>query len=620
MSAEPLQHSDNAAKPRGRRGSAPLAAPVLRAEAGRDEPGREAPGREAPGREAPGRQEGRRARRMRERLASAGMRRAGWRFWRSPLLRRVLLVNLVVVAIPVLGLLYLKQYRSSLIQSELDAMATQGRVFALALGATAVLADQSGRERLVPELTRHQIRLLLTETGLRGRLYAPLEEGGQLLVDSFTLAGPNGVITVTELSPEQEPSLLDRLLAFVDSLFEWLPGTEDLPAYAEGPTQSAEDYPEVVAALSGGDAGAARRGARGQLVLSQAVPVQRYRQVLGALLLTKDGSAIEQAVAQRRIDVLVIFAIATSVMVLLSLYLAGTIARPIRNLARAADRVKSGKGKRQPLPDYTRRRDEIGELGRALTAMTDALWARLDAIEGFAADVAHEIKNPLTSLKSAVETITRLEDPERIKKLLAIVLDDVHRLDRLITDISDASRVDAELARAESEPVELRSLLEALVEVHRMAAGEEGPDFVLDLPAGDLTVVGLEGRLGQVFRNIIVNALSFSPPGSTIRISCRRGDGWLETVIEDQGPGIPEGKFDAIFSRFYSERPEGEKFGTHSGLGLSISRQIVEANRGRIHAENYRDDSGAVAGARFVIRLPAFTRPSSRGQTRSRRP
>jgi len=544
-------------------------------------------------------------------------RRAGWRFWRSPLLRRVLLVNLVIVAIPVLGLLYLKQYRESLIQAELDAMATQGRVFALALGATAVLADQSGRELLVPELTRHQIRLLLTETGLRARLYAPFEDGGELLVDSYQLEGPNGVIVVTELTPENEPDWLDRLVAFIDGLFVWLPGTEDLPVYAEGPTQTAADYPEVMTALFGGDEGAARRSPGGKLVLTMAVPVQRYRQVLGALLLSKDGGAIEQAVAQRRIDVLVIFAGAAAAMVLLSLYLAGTIARPIRHLARAADQVKSGKGKKIPLPDYSRRRDEIGELGRALTAMTDALWARLDAIEGFAADVAHEIKNPLTSLRSAVETVTRLKDPARIKQLLAIILDDVQRLDRLITDISDASRVDAELARAETELVDLRRLLEALVEVHRMAAGETGPRFELQLAAQDLTVLGLEGRLGQVFRNVIANAVSFSPAGGTIRIAAQRSGEWVETTLDDEGPGIPEGKFEEIFNRFYSERPEGEKFGTHSGLGLSISRQIVEAHRGQIRAENRTDGEGRVLGARFVVRLVAAPR---RASPRSRRP
>lgn len=554
------------------------------------------------------------AQRTQETLARAAGR-SGWRFWRSPILRRVLLVNLVVVAIPVLGLLYLKQYRESLIQAELEAMATQGRVFALTLGAYAVLTDETGRERLVPELTRSQIRLLLTQTGLRGRLYGPLEEdGGELLVDSYQLAGPNGVIVVTELDPPADPDLLERALAFIEGLFQWLPGTEDLPPYQEGATQTAADYPEVMTALLGSTEGTAWRGPNGELILSQAVPVQRYRQVLGGLLLTKDGSAIEQAVAQRRTDVLLVFGVALSVTVLLSLYLAGTIARPIRALARAADQVKSGKGKKIPLPDYSRRRDEIGELGRALTAMTDALWARLEAIEGFAADVAHEIKNPLTSLKSAVETLSRLEDPARIRKLLAIIVDDVHRMDRLISDISDASRLDAELARAEAEPVDLARLLEALLEVHRMAADEAEVTFEFQpTPRQDLTVPGLEGRLAQVFRNIIVNAVSFSPPGGRILLTCRRDGKEVETTIEDQGPGIPDDKVEAIFDRFFSDRPEGEKFGTHSGLGLSISQQIVEAHHGRIWAENRLDSEGRVRGARFVVRLPAArSQPSTR--------
>ncbi len=558
---------------------------------------------------------------------SRSARPAGWRFWRSPTLRRVLLVNLVVLAIPVFGLLYLKQYRESLIQAEMEAMATQGRVFALSLGATAVLADQTGRERLVPELTRHQVRLLLTETGLRGRLYAPFEQGGILLVDSYQLAGPNGVIVVDPLVPQEEPGLLDRVLAFIDGLFAWLPGTEDLPAYEDGATQTAADYPEVLAALFGGQEGQARRGRDGKLVLTMAVPVQRYRQVLGALLLTKDGNAIERSVAARRVDVLVIFGVALTVTVLLSLYLAGTIARPIRTLARAADRVKSGKGKKIPLPDYSRRRDEIGELGRALTSMTDTLWTRVDAIEGFAADVAHEIKNPLTSLRSAVETVMRLDDPARIKQLLAIILDDVNRMDRLITDISDASRLDAELARAEAEPFDLRRLLEALVEVHSMSSGETGPRFQIDLAPQDLTVTGLEGRLGQVFRNIIVNAMSFSPPGGTIRLTAQRDGESILTTVEDEGPGIPEDKLEAIFDRFYSSRPEGEKFGTHSGLGLSISKQIIEAHRGRLWAEN-RVEGDRVLGARFLVRLPAArpqpttrgaTRPTTKPQTRGRK-
>ena len=583
---------------------------------------------------------GRAATRAQGERPSRAARPAGWRFWRSPILRRVLLVNLIVAAIPVFGLLYLKQYRESLIQAELEAMATQGRVFALSLGATAVLADQSGRERLVPELTRHQIRLLLTETGLRGRLYAPFEEGsGILVIDSYQLAGQQGVIVVDPLTPEVRPDLLDRVLAFIDGLFEWLPGTADLPPYEDGATQTAADYPEVLSALFGEQQGAARKARDGALMLNMAVPVQRYRQVLGALLLTKDASAIDRAVAARRVDVLVVFGVALTVTVLLSLYLAGTIARPIRALARAADKVKSGKGKKIPLPDYSRRRDEIGELGQALTSMTDVLWTRVDAIEGFAADVAHEIKNPLTSLRSAVETVARLEDPARIKQLLAIILDDVNRMDRLITDISDASRLDAELARAEAEPVDLRRLLEALVEVHSMGAGAGGPRFVLDLAPQDLTVTGLEGRLGQVFRNIIVNAMSFSPPGGTLTLTARRDGDSVVTTIEDEGPGIPPDKAEAIFDRFFSSRPEGEKFGTHSGLGLSISKQIVEAHRGRIWAENRVEGGGLdrvgldqvgldqvgqerVLGARFVVRLPAAPtqpRPQTRGAQRTTR-
>ncbi len=531
----------------------------------------------------------------------------GWRFWRSPMLRRILTLNLIALCIPIIGLLHLSQYRDSLIQAELKAMETQGGVFALALGATSVLADRSGRERLVPELTRHQLRLLLTEAGLRARLYGPVDRRGVMMVDSYQLPGPNGVITVRPLQPQDEQSLSEGLLGFLDGLFDWLPG-ENLPLYEEGATRTAADYPEVEMALKGEATGAARRGPRGELILTMAVPVQRYRQVLGALLLSRDGAGITEAVDDRRGDVLIVFAVAFSITVLLSLYLAGTIARPIRNLARAADRVKSGKGKKISLPDYANRKDEIGELGRALSAMTDALWARLDAIEGFAADVSHEIKNPLTSLKSAVETVARISDPARREQLLQIILDDVGRLDRLITDISEASRVDAEMARADSETVDLLHLLQALVQIQSVGHRGKGPRFVIVAPRNSarVKVRGLEGRLGQIFRNIITNAVTFAPPGSDVRLLLKREGDMVEVRIEDQGPGIPDDKLEAIFSRFYTERPEDEKFGTHSGLGLSISKQIVEAHHGEIWAENRLGADGKVEGARFVVRLHAY--------------
>jgi two-component system, OmpR family, sensor histidine kinase ChvG len=241
----------------------------------------------------------------------------------------------------------------------------------------------------------------------------------------------------------------------------------------------------------------------------------------------------------------------------------------------------------------------------ALNEMTSALWQRLDAIERFAADVAHEIKNPLTSLKSAVETAARVKDPEQQKRLMAIILEDVGRIDRLIGDISGASRLDAELSRAETEPVDIAVLLRALVDLHDATAKPGAPRVVLDLADHrPLIVPGLENRLGQVFRNVIANAMSFSPPDGTIRLAAARRGKVVEVAIDDFGPGIPEDKLEAIFERFYSERPKGEKFGTHSGLGLSISRQIVNAHNGTVTAQNRRNRDGQVVGARFIIRLP----------------
>jgi len=533
--------------------------------------------------------------------------------WHSTLTRRILLVNVLVLFIPILGLLHLDQYRHSLVASALESLRLQGRAFSLSLGSTAVVVDQNGEERLLPEMTRHLMRVLLADTGVRARVFAPT---GELLADSFLLTGSGGIVQVIELPPPSDDSLFTELTTTYDRIIDWIPGMENLPRYREAAIQLAEDYPEVGAALAGDSGGAFRADARGRLVLSVAVPVQRYRKVLGALMLSKGGDDVTKAVYARRLDILVVFAIALAATVLLSIYFASTLARPIRRLALSAVQVRYGKGRRFEIPDFTKREDEIGDLSGALREMTEALWSRLDAIEGFAADVAHEIKNPLTSLRSAVETVSRVEDPEQQKKLMSIILDDVQRLDRLISDISDASRLDAELSRAESETVDLGLLLETLVEVIGATLPETGPRIVLALPhlpdRDGLNVAGIEGRLGQVFRNLINNAVSFSPPGGAIRVVVGRNPSWIEARVEDDGPGLPEGKLDAVFERFYSERPRSEKFGTHSGLGLSISRQIVEAHGGTIHAENRIDPiSRQVRGARFVVRLPIPPREKS---------
>ncbi|RMD64124.1 MAG: HAMP domain-containing protein [Alphaproteobacteria bacterium] len=525
------------------------------------------------------------------------------RGWPSPLTRRILLLNVLVLVIPILGLLHLDQYRQSLIESELDSLRVQARSFALSLGTTAVVATPDGEERLVPEMARHLMRVLLADTGVRARIF---NRKGTLVADSYVLTGSGGPVQVVELPPPDEGTWFRRLERLYERAIEWLPSTADLPEYHEARYQRASDYPEVVRALNGEAGGAVRVARGGRLILTYAVPVQRYRQVLGALMVSKDGADINAAVRARRLDILLVFAAALAVTVLLSFYLASTIARPIRQLAEAAKRVRHGQGRQQQIPDFTGRGDEIGELSAALRDMTEALWRRLDAIEGFAADVAHEIKNPLTSLRSAVETVARIKDPEQQKRLMTIILEDVQRLDRLISDISDASRLDAELSRSRTEQVDLAHLLRGVVEAHNATAREGQPRFRLELPPHDpLFVPGIEDRLGQVVRNLINNAISFSPPGGTITLTARRRGDTIELTIADEGPGIPDNKLEAIFDRFYSERPQGEKFGTHSGLGLSISKQIVEAHGGTIHAENIRDADGHVRGARFVVCLPA---------------
>ncbi len=521
----------------------------------------------------------------------------------SPLTRRILTLNVLVLLIPVLGLLHLEQFRDSLVEAELEALNVQGRAFSLSLAGGAVVVSPSGEESILPEATRNVMRILLPGSGVRARLF---DRGGNLVADSFRLTGKGGQVHVVELAPLDGGSAVSRTLSrMLDRAIDWLPGVDHLPVYYEAPVQRATDYDEVANVLRvGRGGGMARVGRRGGLVLSAAVPVQRYRQVLGALMLSKDGSDIEAAVRHRRRDILLVFAIALGVTILLSIYLANTIARPVQRLAEAADRVRHAKGRQVEIPDMSHRRDEVGELSAALIDMTESLWTRLDAIERFAADVAHEIKNPLTSVRSAVETVARVDDPEQQKKLMSIILDDVQRLDRLISDISDASRLDAELSRAQTESVDLAQLLGALSETYDAVIEEKELKFELSLPTRDIVVQGIEGRLGQVFRNLISNAISFSPPGGTIRLQVRPQSGVVEILVDDDGPGIPETKLAAIFDRFYSERPSDEKFGTHSGLGLSISKQIIEALGGQIAAENRRNADGAVVGARFRVRLP----------------
>lgn len=525
----------------------------------------------------------------------------------SPITRRILAVNLAALVIVVAGLLYLDTYRGELIDAKIAALATQGELIAAALGET-VVTGADGVDGMDPAAARQLLARLAAAIETRTRLY---DASGTLVADSRNLPGAGMAVQAATLPPPAGP-VAETAEAVYDWILSLLPAGDHLPPYAETAAPHANDYPELHPVFAGGQSSALRDGGDMGVILNVAVPVQRFKEVQGALLLTTTIDDIEASVRQVRYTILQLFGGALTVTVLLSLYLARTIARPLHRLAMAADAVRhGGRHGQEPasvIPDFSGRGDEIGDLSQALGEMTRALDERLVAIERFAADVAHEIKNPLSSLRVAVETAARLDDPARQRELLAVARDDVVRLDRLITDISDASRLDAELARAETGPVDIAALLSTLADIERDAGAANGPTMVLDIEpaeAGQLVVEGAEDRLAQVFRNIIANAKSFSEPGGVITITARRGRDGIEAVIEDQGPGIPAGKLEAIFERFYTERPAGEKFGTHSGLGLSISKQIIEAHGGVIFAENRGDDAAHPTGARFVVWLPA---------------
>ena len=531
-------------------------------------------------------------------------RRAGLRLLSSSLTRRILAINLLVLAVPVGGIFYLDQYQESLILAEIEALRVQGEIFAGALGAGAVSIMPGIGQRIEPLRANLLLRRLVEPTRTRARLFA---NSGALMADTRDLIGRSGAVHVVELPlPDGQTNVAQRVMDAVDAFIEWRPGRGDLPIYREPAQQSAFDYVEVRQALQGDPSYAVRGEGRSGIVLTVAVPVQRYKQVVGAVLLSTDGAEIERNLRAVRLDVLRVFSVALMVTVALSLYLSGTIARPLRRLAASAELMRRSKSRLVDIPDLSDRADEIGELSASLRDMTSALWTRLDAIESFAADVAHEIKNPLTSLRSAVETVARVTDPDQQRKLMTIILDDVQRLDRLISEISDASRLDTELSRDRPQAVDLRLLLGALADIERAAA--DAPKLDLSFADdGPFIIFGLESRLGQVFRNVIQNAMSFSPPDSTITVAAMRAGDKVRVAIEDEGPGIPDAMLEAVFKRFYTDRP-GDRTavsGDHSGLGLSISKQIVEAGGGRIWAENRSDEQGRVQGARFVIELVA---------------
>lgn len=554
----------------------------------------------------------------------------------SSLTRRIVVLNLGGLCALLVGFLYLNQFREGLIESRVQSLLTQGEIIAGAIAASAtvetdaitidpdkLLQLQAGESAGIaedpldfsinPEKVAPLLRRLVTPTKTRARIY---DRDGLLTLDSRSLYSRGDVLRLDlpRVGEPDEAPLLERTW----NLFRNRLGRADVPAYDDFENANGKSYPEVARALSGTPASVVRVNARGQTIVSVAVPVQRFRAVKGALLLSTQGGDIDAVIVSERYAIFQVFAVAAAVMILLSVLLAGTIAEPIRKLADAAQRVRRGVKSREQIPDFGNRHDEIGHLSGSLRDMTKALYSRIEAIESFAADVAHELKNPLTSLRSAVETLPRAKSDESRGRLLEVIQHDVRRLDRLISDISDASRLDAELARNDAGPVDLAQVLEAVVSVQNEMRREGRPKIELvterrgQRPGGrdGFIVLGHDSRLGQVLVNLIDNARSFSPPDKPVRVLLSRSGDEVLVTVEDEGPGIEPHALERIFERFYTDRPN-EGFGQNSGLGLSISRQIVEAHRGTIRAENRLGPAGPDGerprlGARFIVCLPAL--------------
>ncbi|WP_455474190.1 stimulus-sensing domain-containing protein [Bartonella sp. B30(2025)] len=549
----------------------------------------------------------------------------------SSLTRRIVILNLATLGILVTSILYLNQFRNGLIEAKIESLCIQGKIIAGAIAASATIDTDSilvDPQKLLelqvgesitptpqstdswdfpinPEQVAPLLRRLITPQTTRARIY---DRDATLLLDSRVLYS-SGEVFSYDLPPiKTEQNLWKRFYSWFSKL---LYGNDIILDKTQAKNNSIA-YPEVYQALNGSVSTSKRRNRRGQLIVSVAVPVQRYRVVVGALLLSTTGSDIDNIVKGEKLVIFKIFVVVGSVLLVLSLFLAHTIAHPLSKLSASANRVRHGNNKRVEIPDFSTREDEVGHLSASIRDMTNALYTRIEAIERFAADVSHELKNPLTSLRSAVETLPLTKNEKAQTKLFEIIQHDIRRLDRLITDISDASRLDAEFARETAEIIDIKKLLENFIptvnEIYRKNQTIDISLNIIPRPHGKAyLVLGYELRLSQVISNLIENARSFVPhDNGKIFITMKTSSSNLILTIEDNGPGIRAENVERIFERFYTDRPSEDSFGQNSGLGLSISRQIIEAHNGTLTAENIIDPANAnkKIGARFIVVLP----------------
>lgn len=526
----------------------------------------------------------------------------------------IVAANLASLAVMSAGLFLLSDLRQSLTAARIDSM--EERALGLAQFVESIAIERRVPMGVTPYLDKSTAQSILKRSQFSTESRVRLSDSlGEVFADSVFL---QELIRESELPPlKPPPGPIGRLSAWLQDQLERLLGIQSDIGLDE--RSLAE---EVAAALEGEPQTSVRLDETGSPLLSVSVPIKDVRFVHGVVTIEQGG--VDSIIRRAREQLMPFLLMAALVSVASAAALIWAIAAPLRRLAFAADRVKRFDERTLNAGDIAKRSDEIGRLARTLSAMTDALWRRIEDNERFAADVAHELKNPLTSLRSAVETLPAAKTDETRAKLLAVIQNDVTRLNRLITDISNASRLEAEMARAPLALVDLTDLLGDIVQTYETTRRDSQPEVVLERLSsarhGPLWFQGREDAMGRVFRNLIDNALSFSPPGRPVRVVVGRredqaGRAWLTAAVEDEGPGVPPENLESIFARFYTSRPEGAKFGDNSGLGLAIAKQIVEGHKGRIWAENRppasgqapaRDGEQARGGARFVVELPQF--------------
>lgn len=566
------------------------------------------------------------------------------RFVSTSLLRRILVSNLIGFFILVGGILYLGWVNTWLIDTKVDALKTQGMIIADAIAANAKVV----RERIVldtneipdapdtseptsqfpddglaalelsirPEEVTPIVRKLIQPTDTRARIYA---RDGTLIVDTArSLASLNAKLHEATSPGDHQPKPQNFWTRLTRYFFK-----EPLPVYKDiDAANGIMAYPEVRDALTGNGRSMLLLNKKGEQIVSMAVPIRRFKKVQGVLLLSTRPGQIDKILREERKVILTLSAIALLASVVTSLLLARTVAGPMRRLSAAAEQVSRDIAAGASLPALSGRSDEVGQMAGAFQSMTAALYRRIVASEKFAADVAHELKNPLTAARSTAESLGFAKTQEEREHLVQQIQDELKRLNRLITDVSNASRLDAELARKEIRPVDVTLMLRNVVGIFRDILRDDSRHVVLAVERepfdGAFTIDGDEGRLGQVLTNLIDNAISFSPEDSAVTVRARSAGRSVEILVEDQGPGIPEDRLEIIFDRFYSDRPATDTSrGKNSGLGLSISREIVLAHGGEIVAENRYEDASAPgarpAGARFIVRLPTAGGQTQRG-------